>query len=75
LIAVDKSSPQWQVLQDPEEQLPQAAPLLEEAEVNLYPTLAAQELISFCTFFPWQEGQSTSGSFPKTSFSNSLPQS
>jgi hypothetical protein len=49
LISVAKSDPQWQVLQDPEEQLPQEAPLGLEVEVNLYPTLAAQVLINLST--------------------------
>jgi hypothetical protein len=58
------------VLQLPEEQPPQELLGL-EAEVNLYPTLAAQVLINFSTLFWPQEGHSTSGSRPKTSFSKS----
>jgi hypothetical protein len=72
LISLAKQSPQWQVLQDPEEQLPQAAPLLGlEAAVIFRPTLALQALINFSTLFCPQWGHSTSGSLPKTSFSKS----
>jgi hypothetical protein len=59
------------VLQDPEEQLPQEAPLGLEVEVNLYPTLAAQALINLSTLVWPQWGQATSGLAPKTSFSKS----
>ena len=61
-----------QVLQEPEEQLPQElrrSPL--EVEVNLPPTLAVQALINFSTLAWPQWGHSTSGSVPKTSFSKS----
>jgi hypothetical protein len=64
-----------QVLQDVAAQPVQDAPLGLEPAVNLYPTLAEQALMSLFTFFPPQTGQSTSGSLPKTSFSNSLQQS
>jgi hypothetical protein len=64
-----KPSPQWQVLQEPEEQLPHEAPLGLEVAVNFIPTLAEQVLISFSTLFCPQWGHSTSGSLPKTNFS------
>src|SRR3990172_8590248 len=49
LISVDKISPHPQVLQEPEEQPLQEAPLGLEVAVNLTPTLAEQALISLCT--------------------------
>jgi hypothetical protein len=59
------------VLQVLEEQPEQDPPLGFEAAVNLKPTLAAQALINFSARFWPQWGHSTSGSLPKTNFSNS----
>jgi hypothetical protein len=60
-----------QVLQEPEEQPAQELALPLEVAVNLPPTLAVQALINFSTLAWPQWGHSTSGSAPKTSFSNS----
>jgi hypothetical protein len=57
-----------EVAAQPVQELP-PAPL--EVEVNLPPTLAVQALINFSTLAWPQWGHSTSGSAPKTSFSNS----
>jgi hypothetical protein len=59
------------VLQEPAEQPEQELLLPLEVEVNLYPTLAAQALMSFSTLSWPQWGHSTWGSDPKTSFSKS----
>jgi hypothetical protein len=62
------------VLQEVAAQPVHEAPLGLEAAVNLYPTLAAQALINFSAPLCPQLGHSTSGSLPKTNFSNSPPQ-
>jgi hypothetical protein len=60
-----------QVLQEVAAQPVQELPPPLEVEVNLPPTLAVQALINFSTLVWPQWGHSTSGSAPKTSFSNS----
>jgi hypothetical protein len=70
-MSLGKIAFQWQVLQEVAVQPVQELLLPLEAEVNLYPTLAAQALINFSTLVWPQWGHSTSGSEPNTSFSKS----
>jgi hypothetical protein len=71
LVRPHRTRCQWQVLQEPEVQLPQELALPLEVEVNLPPTLAVQALISFSTLVWPQWGHSIFESDPKTSFSKS----